>query len=43
MEEQRSILEQMISEGADYTDIVEQSQLLDEYIVAHMRGGGNIG
>lgn len=43
MEEQRRILEQMIESEADYSDIVRQSQKLDKLIVAHMRGGENVG
>lgn len=33
LEQERKILEQMISTGADYEDIVKQSQKLDKLIV----------
>lgn len=33
MEEQKQFLEHLISTGADYIDILKQSQVVDEYIV----------
>lgn len=38
MDEQREILEKMITSGANYDDIVKQSQLLDKLIIQYYKG-----
>jgi hypothetical protein len=38
LDEQRKLLEQLIESGADYVDIVKQSQKLDMLIVQYYKG-----
>ena len=38
MEQERAMLEKLIASGASYEKILKQSQKLDKYIVAAMKG-----
>lgn len=38
IEEERSKLNRMIAEGAMQEEVLEQSEVVDDYIVKHMKG-----